>query len=166
MPPGSRATPSPYACLHRAPVFGRRQFRSIKTSGLRSPSRRSGTHRLALPPRGREGSPADEIDLRAAPTATATPAATGTAAAPNCPEQQEQHHRTDDRGDPGAQIEKRVQGLYPEHRLADEPADQRPDDPDHGGQQQAGSFSGEMFGDEARDGTEHDPGDDAHDGSP
>src|SRR5689334_7295289 len=110
--------------------------------------------------------PADEIDLRAAPTATATPAATGTAAAPNCAEQQEQHHGTDDRGDPGAQIEKRVQGLYPEHRLADEPADQRPDDPDDGGQQQADPLSGEVFGDEAGDGTEHDPGDDAHDGSP
>ncbi len=65
---------------------------------------------------------------RLAQPRAATPAA-------HRPEQQEEHHGTDDRGDPRIRVEKRVQRLYPGQRLGEEPTEQSADDPDDGGQQ-------------------------------
>jgi len=78
------------------------------------------------------------------------------------PHEQEQDSGADDGGDPGTGVEERVEGLHVEQRLGEEPAKQRTDNADDGGQQQAGLASSEMFSDDARDGAEHDPGDDAH----
>jgi RNA polymerase sigma-B factor len=131
---------------------------------LRTAMLADGTPHPTHPAGRRCGTPATGTGLGSPPAPAATPAGSGpTTTAAHRSEQEEQHHGTDDRGEPGAQVEERVQRLHPEQLLGEKSAQERTDDPDNGGQQEAGPSSGEVFGDEAGDGTEHDPRDNAHD---
>jgi hypothetical protein len=68
----------------------------------------------------------------------------------------------DNGGDPLTEVEERVEGLHVEQRLGEEPAEQRTNDADDGPPAAGRSCARSGLSDDARDGAEHDPGDDAH----
>ena len=77
---------------------------------------------------------------------------------------QQQDRRPDDGGQPGVEVEEPVQGVDVKELGGQPAAEQRPDDPDHAGQDQAllPATGDQRVGDKARDEPENDPCDDAH----